>query len=810
MGLQDLQEFIENSCSKAAINVELDKVAWRKRGGGKNRIPSNQITPLFVVLDSESCLHRLYGGSFTDWVCGGQWNQMYQFAAALANSVRQLNIEMVVFFNGSLEKERIQCWSREQMVAKGNVRNVLNHVQKKGSPPPRAWFTPPVCLDHCLRLALQDCGIRVKQSHKDHHREVMAFCRGNAFHGIIGCSADYIVFDPPRYFSSHQFKLSRDGRLITTVQYLLDEVAKQLELPQSSLPLLASLLGNQILTEEDVSDFQWRLIEPEQSGSESKISRVHLPPGGTIIPAIAKFIRELPDTDDLESITKNIFKNSRHNPDEQMKRLQQSIAYYRSASRNGGREVMRQRPQVKAKAEDESDDKGDEKEEEDQKCDDSSESSEPKAALEDSEGDLAEKMKSLDIQANGDAKNEIPSLMHTEIHHSDVATPPVPIASPEILRIAHQRHSMGLMHSCILQILTYGEIQIPITIEDDHQLPPVPAIYQPLRQHIYGILFSVGHAGPVSSRRVLVKEWWASKGKLLFTPEIAEALSFKDWPVPHLQQLWLGREPEDKNRRMRAFLSCMRCDTPSMLDQSLVPHHALIMCCVLRYLVQFPTPLLRRYEIDALLATCVSPLLHNPYLIQEMECPMLTQRGLLIASLFMRGVETAMLANDVCGEPVPIMFTAPWHYFDGRLFQLKLQIATQDGSNLVQLCEGRVDQVAKVERMRQAIMEGCNFMLAKTPFPSPPMEFPLGIPFMGKYGNMGPPPHQAGGRPGPHDWNHNRFMFPPPTPPYTQLKVAGYTVGNWAGGNIRHPMMNKGRGMWFGGGGDASNSRSFY
>lgn len=795
MGLQDLQEYIESSCSKAAINVELDKVAWRKRGGGKNRIPSNQITPLFVVLDSEDCLHRLYGGSYTDWICGGQWNQMYQFVAALANSVRQLNIEMVVFFNGSLEKERMGGWSQEQMVAKGNVRNVLNHVHKKGSPPPRAWFVPPVCLNHCLRLALQDCGIHVKQSYKDHHREVMSFCRGNAFHGIIGHSADYIVFDPPRYFSSHKFKLSRDGRFITTVQYLLDEVAKQLELPQSSLPLLASLLGNQVLTEEDVSDFQWRLIEPERSDSESNISRVHLPPAGSVIPAIAKFIRELPDTEDLESIARNVFKNSRHNLDEQTKRLQQSVVYYRSASRNGGREMSRQRTQVKAK--EECDDNDEEKSEEDEKSDALSDNSKSKPPLDDTESELTEKMKNLDIQVNGNAKNEIPSLMRTEIHHSDVKTPSIPVASPEIMRIAHQRHSIGLMHPCILQILTHGEIQIPVTIEDDHQLPPVPAIYQPLRQHIYGILFSVGHAVP---RRVLVKEWWALKGKLLFTPEIAEALSFKDWPVPHLQQLWLGREPEDKNRRMRAFLSCMRCDTPSMLDQSLVPHYALVMCCVLRYLVQFPTPLLRRYEIDAFLATCVSPLLHNPHMIQDMDCPMFTQRGLLIASVFMRGVETAMLANDVCGEPVPIMFTAPWHYFDGRLFQLKLQIATQDGSNLVQLCEGRVDQVAKVERMRQAIMEGCSFAFANTPFPSPPMEFSPSMPFMGR------PPHQ----PGIHDWNQNRFMFPPPTPPYTQLKVAGYTVGNWAGGNVRPPMMGKGRGMWFGGGGDASNSRSFY
>lgn len=328
-----------------------------------------------------------------------------------------------------------------------------------------------------------------------------------------------------------------------------------------------------------------------------------------------------------------------------------------------------------------------------------------------------------------------------------------------------------------------------------------------MRQHIYGILFSVGHVG--SKRRILIKEWWASKGKLLFTPEIAEAVPFKDWHVPPLQQLWLGREPEDKNRRMRAFLSCVRCDTPSMLNQNFVPRHALFMCCVLRYLMQFPTPLLRRYEVDAFLATAVSPLLHNPYMIQDIETPHLTQRGLLIASLFMRGVETAMLANDACGEPVPTMVAAPWHYFDGKLFQIKLAIATRDGSNLVQLCEGRVDQVAKVERMRQAIMEGCSFNVAKTPFPIPPPDMSSGLAFMGGFSNLSQPKPYYGSQ-----WD--RPYNQPPTS-FAQLKVAGYTVGNWAGGDYGgHGYQQRGQkpkgygGMWFGGGGDASNTKNFY
>lgn len=39
---------------------------------------------------------------------------------------------------------------------------------------------------------------------------------------------------------------------------------------------------------------------------------------------------------------------------------------------------------------------------------------------------------------------------------------------------------------------------------------------------------------------------------------------------------------DDKCRRMRAFLSCMRSDTPLMLNTSYVPQHLLILATVLR------------------------------------------------------------------------------------------------------------------------------------------------------------------------------------------------------------------------------------
>lgn len=85
-----------------------------------------------------------------------------------------------------------------------------------------------------------------------------------------------------------------------------------------------------------------------------------------------------------------------------------------------------------------------------------------------------------------------------------------------------------------------------------------------------------------SDTYVMVKEWAAYKGKSPHTPELVEALPFREWTCPNLKKLWLGKAVEDKNRRMRAFLACMRSDTPAMLNPANVPTPLLVLCCVLR------------------------------------------------------------------------------------------------------------------------------------------------------------------------------------------------------------------------------------
>jgi hypothetical protein len=121
-----------------------------------------------------------------------------------------------------------------------------------------------------------------------------------------------------------------------------------------------------------------------------------------------------------------------------------------------------------------------------------------------------------------------------------------------------------------------------------------------------------------------------------------------------------------------------------------------------------------------------------------------------------QGIEMAIMANDACGAPIPLQMCLPWTFFDGKLFHSKLRRA--DGArNLVELCDGRMDVVYAIERMRAAILSGlvpqyANFSHAAA----------ASSPFTGV------------GRGG-----CSRGGFPPMIARGGQLVVGGSVVGQW-------------------------------
>uniref|UniRef100_A0A8C7F5I5 Family with sequence similarity 120 member C n=1 Tax=Oncorhynchus kisutch TaxID=8019 RepID=A0A8C7F5I5_ONCKI len=825
MGVQGFQEYLEKRCPGAAIPVDLLKLG--RTAGRQHHHPGPLPPPARILIDADSGLQRLYGGYQTDWVCGGEWNAMLGYLSALSQAcLYQGGLELVVVFNGTLGKERWPEWARRAQGQRQTAQLIVNHIGSKATPPPRAWFLPPACLSHCVRLAMFRFRVRVVQTLEDHHQEVLALYRDFGFCGLIAQDSEFALCNVPAYFSSHALKLSWNGKNLTTHQYLLSEAARQLGLKTQQLPCFAALLGNHILPDEDLAAFHWSLLGPEHPLASLKV-RAHqlvLPPCEVVIKAVSEYVSSIKDLGNLDAVARDVFNQS-----------QGVKPPYRNALCGPGHASLFQNLPPLPDCNDSLSgtmgymdwsapyDQGGSRLTNHHTSAPSGPSHSPSSSSDgdepnDSSHHLTDKSSGWDDPAgrgsggdgshgNGSGSN-IPSLLSMATRsHMDITTPPLPQISAEVLRVAEHRHRRGLMYPEIYHILTKGEMKMAVCIEDDcnSELPPASLLFRAARQYSYGVLFSLAEThrhlerlamrnrGPLEVPPVIVKEWSSGKSKSALTPELVPALCFREWTCPNLRRLWLGRASEDRSRRTRAFLACLRSDCPALLNPAQVPQHLLLMCCVLRYMMQWPGGgILQRHELDAFLAQAVSNQLYEPDQLQELKVEKVDSRGIQLASLFMAGVDTALLVNDVCGQPLPWEHCCPWGFFDGKLFQTKLARAGRDRLALFDMCEGQEELVSRVEKMRQAILDGINF--TRTPPPRPPLFLPPPSPYLPPTPPL--PPRPMGVPTIPFSTVMENILIRSVSPGLQsippqggKLEIAGMVVGQWAGNK---PLRGRG------------------
>lgn len=796
MGIKDLQSFIEKDASLDKVGItslDLVKTAWQLNKSSQGQIPALAPNRLALVVDGESCLDRLYGGYYSDWSCGGEWNHMLEFLSVFFNTLQQANIHTAIFINGALEPDRFDDWVAEQLKIKQNVKNILKHLNKRGTPPPKVWWVPPTGIRSVLRLALRHLNIPVMSSMESHRQEVIGFLRENGYHGILADDSEYCIFDPPRYFSAHCLKLTLKFT-VETKEVVMDEVAKALDLNPNRFSLMAALLGNHVLTESDLSTFHYKLL-PKLD--EEKDSRQH-----AIIRGVVDYVRSLQTVEDVVALGTQIFGSEN---DFRVKKLKDVVEYYNNGTEDGYKKFVPNKRKRREGIKLASDNSVNDSESRQAYRHLTAGKKKVKALEENGDSSTTEATEQLEhlsiCDPAADSKEAVTAVAAGEVKASEEgkypvkkeggsyptmrtrAKPTIPLAHPEVLKTASDRHRQACMSPALYSLLTTGDLKLPQLLEDEGhaEMPAMHHVYKDLRQKVYGIIFNHHHItftrnkyeDEVSSLKkkikaikttqrktgeadvvlhkgeprpeadvlqekledankklelmeknapetmqIKVREWLPYNNYA--APELVEPKTCQ-WSVPTLKRLWFGTNLDDKQRRLRAFLSCLNSDTPLMMNTNNVPQHLLLMCCVLRYIMTQKS-ILRKPELDAFLVTACSKELMDSDNLARMKLDLVTPRGVQLATLFMQGVEMALLANDACGAPVPFLMCCPWLFFDGKLFHSKLRRAVV-AQNLIEMCNHDVQMVVKVEHMRKAILDGLVPEFSTSPFMTTPSGF---------------------------------------------------------------------------------------
>ncbi|XP_054714905.1 constitutive coactivator of peroxisome proliferator-activated receptor gamma-like [Uloborus diversus] len=261
---------------------------------------------------------------------------------------------------------------------------------------------------------------------------------------------------------------------------------------------------------------------------------------------------------------------------------------------------------------------------------------------------------------------------------------------PEFESAVYQKHMNCINGPFIFNLLCNREYESSEVLEDSSWLPTALK-YRSIRQRCYGLLFncfvsSDNHNSFLSHPRdVLINEWCAYEGNFMERPESIEPLPLQNINrVPSIDQLWFSCTEKEK---LWIFWSVFQAPLQFELLLSL-PKHLVVPTCILNYLIgtSEESSELQAWEVAVFIGQAL--LNKNAEHLSHLKAPEIDATAVHLASLFMRGVTTAMMVLGTCGYPFEVYNTMPWNFFDGKLFH-HLYIKTRRNPNISQLFESQ-------------------------------------------------------------------------------------------------------------------------
>ena len=270
---------------------------------------------------------------------------------------------------------------------------------------------------------------------------------------------------------------------------------------------MAALLGNHTLTEADLRQFHIRLI-PEFETSPSKVSP------DLVIRAVVNYIRTLVNIDDINALGSEIFGSS----DARIVKLKEVVEYYNSGTEDGYKKFRplkkkkKEGIKISALASDTA-----QVDSESQEIYNSVTAGKKIATIVSKETDeTAERLANLALGEEKDAKDiatdsmeAVAAVASNSVKPSENGKyptkdmrknspirdkPVIPVVNSEVVKTAAERHRQACMSPYLYNLLTTGEILLPVLMEEEGgDMGGIHTVYRELRRRVYGIVFNLHH-----------------------------------------------------------------------------------------------------------------------------------------------------------------------------------------------------------------------------------------------------------------------------------------------------------------------------
>ncbi|XP_061670264.1 constitutive coactivator of peroxisome proliferator-activated receptor gamma [Syngnathoides biaculeatus] len=278
MGVKGLQSFMELCCPESCITVNLREMVRHVP-----KTSDNTSSPTLVV-DGMACLRHWYWCK--DWVCGGQWNEYMSILRRWVETFTSVGIHLVFFFDGLVEEKKRHEWVKRRRRVNGEVSKIFHYIKSHGQQPGKNLFTLPSGLATFTCFALRALGQEVFCSVQEADYEIACYARRHGCMGILGQDSDFIIYDSVPYLSVAKLQLNR----LTTVLYDRERLCRAIGLDVSQLPLLACLLGNDVVPEVSMQAVRNKAMAAYRNPYDTAHSGA---PQGDLVLAVSQFISSL-------------------------------------------------------------------------------------------------------------------------------------------------------------------------------------------------------------------------------------------------------------------------------------------------------------------------------------------------------------------------------------------------------------------------------------------------------------------------------------------------------------------------------------
>nr|XP_035960275.1 constitutive coactivator of peroxisome proliferator-activated receptor gamma isoform X6 [Halichoerus grypus] len=274
MGVRGLQGFVGSTCPHICTVVNFKELAEHHR----NKHPG--CTPTIVV-DAMCCLRYWYTPE--SWICGGQWREYFSALRDFVKTFTAVGIKLIFFFDGMVEQDKRGEWVKRRLKNNREISRIFHYIKSHKEQPGRNMFFIPSGLAIFTRFALKTLGQETLCSLQEADYEVASYGLQNNCLGILGEDTDYLIYDTCPYFSIGDLCLES----LNTVMLCREKLCESLDISLADLPLLACLLGNDIIPEGMFESFRYKCLSSYTSVKENFDKK------GNIILAVADHISKV-------------------------------------------------------------------------------------------------------------------------------------------------------------------------------------------------------------------------------------------------------------------------------------------------------------------------------------------------------------------------------------------------------------------------------------------------------------------------------------------------------------------------------------